>query len=99
MKALLQPFDNRYQRFDIRRIAGPHFTADRLPLVVNHRAHNHLFQIRAVILAKPPLAERFSATAFKVNGGRIEKNKVQLGEQISAIGEHGLLYPVLVATG
>ena len=52
-----------------------------------------------MILAKPSLAERFTATALKVNGGRIEKYQVQFGEQVTAIGEHGLLYPVLVAAG
>jgi len=54
-----------------------------------------LEKIRAVVLAEFSFAEVRPATAFKVDGGRVEKHQIHFAEQIAIFLKQHLFDPVL----
>jgi hypothetical protein len=97
-KSLSDSIRYRDQRFNISRIAWPHFAADGLALIVDNGPDNHLIQIGSVVFAEPPFADG-SALALEVDGGGIKKDQIQTGEQMPLIEENRLFYQILVAPG
>ena len=60
VKPIPNPLDDGNQRGHIRCVARPHLTTDGFTRIVDDRPHNHLVEIRAVILAVSFLANRIS---------------------------------------
>src|SRR5205823_4830296 len=76
-------------------VAWPQLAADRSPLAVEHGADDHLLLVGAMVLAVAVLAQALTAFALKVQRGGVEKDHVQLAEQVTAAGEQLLLDGVL----
>ncbi len=66
-KSLSDSIRYRDQRFNISRIAGPHFAADGPALIVDNGSDNHLVQIRPVVFAKSPLTNAFTTATLEVD--------------------------------
>jgi hypothetical protein len=86
----------RHERFDIGGIAGPHLATDRPALIVNEHSHDHLLEVRPVILAEAPFAEALSAFSLKVDRRIVDENQLKAAEQIAPGLEHVLFDEVLV---
>src|SRR5512139_2295967 len=97
VESIPKPLDDRNQCGDIRCVAGPHLTADGLPLVVKNSANDHLVQIGTTVLAVALLAECLAPSALEGDGGRIEEDKIKAGEQIAAFEKQCLFNQVLGA--
>ena len=79
-EAFPHAFDNRHQGRDVGRVARPHLTANRATLHVHGHAYNHLLEIGSVILSVTALADRLSASAFKVERSGVEKDQLHFGK-------------------
>ena len=99
LEALLEPFNDGQKCCDIGRVAGPHLTADGLALIVDDGPDHHLDKIGPVVLAEASLPDALPAAALEVDRGGVEKDQIQIREQIPAMGEDKLLDKVLVAAG
>ena len=82
-EALLDPLDHRQQAVEIRAVARPHLTTDRAALLVQNRGHHHRLAVGAAVLAVTELAQALSPLAFEVDGGGIQKDLVQAGEEMT----------------
>src|SRR3954471_12571769 len=85
------------QRRHVGRVARPQFAADRAPLSIEHRPDDHLVEVGPMVLAEAPLADLLAAFALEVDGGGVEEDQLQVGEEVTAVGEYLLLDPVLDA--
>jgi hypothetical protein len=94
-----KPIHHRGERRDIGSVAGPELAADGPPLAVEHRPDDHLFEVRTVVLAMTAPAEGIPAFTFEVDGGRVEEDQLELGEQVTPPSEERLLDEVLGAAG
>lgn len=94
MKTRSQPVDDRDQRLHIGDVAGPQFATLRPAFGVEDRANDHLFAVRAMILAVPVLSQVGSALALEVDRRRIEEDQFQVTEQVAASVEQGFLKSV-----
>jgi hypothetical protein len=81
----------------VGRVPRPHFAADRPALAIQHRAHHQLLLGGPMIFAMPVLPERVAALAFEIDRGGVEKNDVQVGEQVAPPLKELLLDQVLGA--
>ena len=52
-----------------------------------------------MILAEPPLADVLAAVALAGDGGGVEEDQWEVGEEVTAVGEQRLFDPVLDAAG
>jgi hypothetical protein len=59
-------------------------------MLAYYRPHNHLVQIRTVILAVALLTQDFSSCTFKIKRSGIKKYQVKTGEKISALKKYPL---------
>jgi hypothetical protein len=50
LKPFFEPLNDGQKGCDISRIAGPHLATDGLTLIIDHGTHNHLHEIRAMIV-------------------------------------------------
>src|SRR5262249_17301248 len=66
-------------------------------LAVKHRPHDHLLEVRPVILAMAALANGFSSLSLEVDAGGVEEDELEFGEQITPVGEQPLFDQVLGA--
>jgi hypothetical protein len=87
MKPVFQPFNNRNEGLNIGCVARPHLAAHRVPLVVKDYTHNHLPEIRPVILGVAVISDGFAAFTLEVDGSGIKENTVQAREQIPSGGK------------
>jgi hypothetical protein len=78
-------------------VRSTHFTAVLSAGIVQDRPDNHLLAVGPMILAVSELAEGLSVFALEVDGGRIEENQFQTGEQVAMPSKHCLLDKVLRA--
>jgi len=79
-EAFPHAFDNRQKGGDIGSVARPHLTANRATLHIQGHAYDHLLEIGAVIFSVTALADRLSATAFKIQRGGVEKDQLHFGK-------------------
>jgi len=98
LEALANSFGNGKESLDVRGVSRPHLTTKGSALAVENRPHNHLLEIRPVILAEPIVPQTLSSLALEVKGGRIEEDQIQSGEQVPLAVEKVLLDEVLDAT-
>ncbi len=61
----------------VRSVSRPHFATNRTALVVDHRTHHHLLEIRTMILVMAPLTQRLAAFSLEVDGGGVEEHEVK----------------------
>ena len=52
-----------------------------------------------MVLAEPPLADVLAALALEVDRGGVEEDQLEIGEEVTPVGEQPLLDPVLGAAG
>ena len=87
------------QRLHVGGVAGPQLAADRSALSVQDRSHDHLLEIRPMILGVAVLAQSFPAFSLEVDRRGVEENQLEIGEEIAAVSEQIFLDSVLDATG
>jgi hypothetical protein len=92
------PLGNGKEGLDIHGVSRPHLTTKGSALAVEDRSHDHLLEIRPVILAEPVFSQTLSSLAFEVKGGRIEEDQIESGEQMALAVKKTLLDEVLDTT-
>ena len=98
-EATSEPIHHGDQRLHVGGIAGPQLAANRSALSVQYRPHDHLMEIRPMILGVAELAQTFPAFSLEVDRRGVEENELEIGEEIAAVGEQIFLDSVLDATG
>src|SRR5512135_224111 len=96
-EATPQAIDHGDQRRHVGGVAGPQFAADRTPLSIEHSPDDHLVEGGPMILAEAPLANLLAALPLEVDRGGVEEDQMQVGEEVTAVGEYLLLDPILDA--
>ena len=79
-------------------IPWPQFTTHRPSVITEHRSHDHLPQIRAVILGVPILTQTVPTRSLEVETGCIEERQRELGEEIPPVLEESLFSLVLTVS-
>src|SRR5262249_11923573 len=92
-----QALDHRNQCCYVGCVARPHLRAHRMTITVDQHRHNHLSQIRSMILAISVASERLPAGALEVQTGRVHEYQVEASEQVAPMREQTLLDYILEA--
>ncbi len=95
---LAQAIHHRNQRGHVSGVAGPELTANRPSLTVEHHPDDHLLKVWPMILAMATLADGFAPLSLEVDAGGVEEDQLEIGEQITPVGEQPLLDQILGAS-
>src|SRR5450759_1990651 len=94
-EAAFQPLHDGNQTLHVGGVARPEFAADRIAVLIQYYAHNHLLQIGTMIFRMATLADRLAPLALEVDGSGVEEHQIQTGEQVPALREQFLLNQLL----
>ena len=98
-EATSEPIHHWDQRLHIGGVAWPQLAANRSALTIQDCSHDHLLEIRAMILGVAVLAQTFPALSLEVDRRGVEENELEIGEEIAAVSEQIFLDSVLDTTG
>lgn len=98
-KRCRKALDDGQEGLHVGRVPRPQFTAQRPAMDIQHQAHDHLGQVRAVVFALAVLAQFLTARAFEINRGGIEKDQINRAEEVPAPLEQFLFHPIFGAAG